>query len=319
MAALRYAGLFFSFNICGEYVLYYIIFDLEWNGSYSYFTKAFMNEIIEIGAVKLDEKLNIVDTYKQMIFPQFTKKLSGRCKRLTNITNEEVRENGIDFLDAFHDFARWGSGDDNVYMSWSNSDLFVMTQNFTQHTGSARVDFIKNYCDVQKYCMSFIKKEDNPNGNQVSLENCAELFKINFDSEKLHRALADCYLTAECLRSVFDKDKLEQYTKKCDSKFFERLLFKPFYITEETYESFNVREVDLVCPNCGGLLDVPDELTVVNKSFKGAVKCNYCNRSFWIFIRAKKLYDSVSVKTSYVEMNKRKARKLNSKQKRNKF
>ena len=292
--------------------MYYIIFDLEWNSGYSYFTQSFMNEIIEIGAVKLDEKLNIVDTFKQMVFPQFTKKLSGRCKRLTNITNDEVKENGIDFLVAFRNLARWGKGDKNVYMSWSNSDLYVLTQNFTQHTGSAKIEFIKNYCDVQKYCMSFIKKEDNPNGNQISLENCAELFKIDFDSEKLHRALSDCYLTAECLRKVYDKNKLTPYIRECDSKFFEKLLFKPFYITDETYENFDIHEVDLICPCCGGLLDVPDELTVVNKSFKGAVKCNYCLHSYWIFIRVKKLYEEFSVKTSYVEMNKRKARRMNS-------
>ncbi len=292
--------------------MYYIIFDLEWNGAYCYSTQSFMNEIIEIGAVKLDEKLNIVDTYKQMIFPHFTKKLSGRCKRLTNITNDEVRENGIDFVDAFRDFARWGQGDDNVYMSWSNSDLYVLTQNFTQNTGSAHIDFIKNYCDVQKYCMSFIKKEDNPDGNQVSLENCAELFNIDFDTDKLHRALADCYVTVECLKKVFDKNKLDACVKVCDSKFFERLLFKPFYVTEEKYDKFDVHEVELVCPQCGGLLDVPDELSIINKSFKGAVRCNYCMHSYWIFIRVKKLYDDFSVKTSYVEMNKRKARKLNA-------
>ena len=293
----------------------FIIFDLEWNGSYSYFTQSFMNEIIEIGAVKLDEKLNIVDSYKQMIYPQFTKKLSGRCKRLTNITNDEVKENGIDFLDAFKDFARWGSGNGNVYMTWSNSDLYVMTQNFTQHTGTAKVDFIKNYCDVQKYCMSFIKKEDNPNGNQISLENCAELFKIDFDSEKLHRALADCYLTVECLKKVYDKDKLSKFIKPCDGEFFDRLLFKPFYITERTYEDFDIDSVDLVCPNCGGLLDVPEELEIINKSFKGAVKCNYCMRSYWIFIRVKKLYDDYAVKTNYVEMNKRKARRFSANKK----
>ena len=36
----------------------YIIFDLEWNNAYSYAKKGFMNEIIEIGALKLNEKLD---------------------------------------------------------------------------------------------------------------------------------------------------------------------------------------------------------------------------------------------------------------------
>ena len=53
-----------------------------------------MNEIIEIGAVKLNNKLETVDTFKQLVMPKLTKKLSGRCKNLTNITNEELKENG---------------------------------------------------------------------------------------------------------------------------------------------------------------------------------------------------------------------------------
>ncbi len=70
----------------------FIIFDLEWNNAYSYAKKGFMNEIIEIGAVKLNNKLETVDTFKQLVMPKLTKKLSGRCKNLTNITNEELKE-----------------------------------------------------------------------------------------------------------------------------------------------------------------------------------------------------------------------------------
>ncbi len=274
-----------------------------------------MNEIIEIGAVKLDSKLNIVDTFKRMVYPRFTKKLSGRCKRLTNITNEEVKSEGIGFLDAINEFSQWAGEEGNIFMSWSNSDLFVLTHNYLQHTGNAGIDFIRRYCDVQKYCMSFIKKEDNPDGNQVSLENCAELFNVHFDTEKLHRALADCYVTAECFKKVYDEKRLKGYVKDCDESFFEKLLFKPYYITEEETEGFSVREVELTCPECDGILDVPEELTVVNKAFKGAVTCNYCRKSFWIFIRVKRLYDEFSIKTSYVEMNKKRARRFNQRKK----
>ena len=33
----------------------YVVFDLEWNSGYCKKTKGFINEIIELGAVKLDE------------------------------------------------------------------------------------------------------------------------------------------------------------------------------------------------------------------------------------------------------------------------
>ena len=288
----------------------YIIFDLEWNGSYNYSSQSFMNEIIEIGALKLDERLNIVDTFKQMIYPHFTKRLSSRCKRLTKITNEEIREKGIDFLDAFKDFSRWSRGENNVFMSWSNSDLFVLSQNFIQNTGSASIEFISNYCDAQKYCMRFIKESDNPDNNQVALEKCAELFGVHFDTDKMHRALTDCYITLECLKKVYDKGIIREYIDKCDGNYFERLMFKPYYITEINTEGFNIDTVDLICPKCGSLMDVPEEFELVNKSFKSSSKCNYCMRTYWIYIRAKKLYDSTSIKIGYVEMNKKRAKKL---------
>lgn len=291
----------------------YIIFDLEWNSAYSHSLHSFMNEIIEIGAVKLDEKLNIVDTYKQLIIPEFTMKLSGRCKRLTNITIEEIKEEGTDFFNAFKLFSAWGKGEDNVFISWSNSDLYVLTQNFLQHTGSAKISFIQNYCDVQKYCMSFVKKEDNPTGNQIALERCAEIFGVDVDKEKLHRALTDCYVTYECMKKVYDKEKFRKFTKHCDVEFFDRLLFKPYAITQEVQGDFDIKNVELFCPDCDGIIDLPDEFTLVNKSFKGAVKCNYCLKHYWVFIRVKRLYDDYSVKTSYVEMNKKRARKIEGK------
>ena len=292
--------------------MYYIIFDFEWNNAYSYITHNFMNEIIEIGAVKLDEKLNIVDTFKQMIYPELTKKISGRCKKLTGITNEELKENGISFNRAFADFARWGAGENNVFMSWSNSDLYVLSGNFLQHNGSCKVDFMPNYCDVQKYCMSFIKRDEEHKNNQIALSKCAEEFGVEVDIEKLHRALADCYVTAECFKKVYDKDKLKSFISHCDSTFFERLLFKPFYITSFNSPHFDVHSYQLTCPNCGRNIKQSEQYTIQNKSFKGAVRCKKCHKTFWVFIRAKKLYDEVSVKTHFVEMNKKRARKLYS-------
>jgi len=290
--------------------LNYIVFDLEWNNAYNYSSRKFMNEIIEIGAVKLNESLEIVDTFKTLVIPGFTRKLSSRCKRITKITNEEIKENAIGFHEAFRDFARWSNGEDNVFVSWSNSDLYVLANNFIENTGSPRIKFINYYCDAQKYCMSFIHRKEGEAQNQISLANCAELFDIEVDTESLHRALADCYVTAECLRTVYDEEKIKRYIKLCDDSFFERLFFKPFYITQHVYGRFDVYDVPLTCPACGEALSAPRTYEVQNKSFKGAVKCKACGKPYWVFIRAKKLYDDIAIKKAYVEMNKKRARKL---------
>ena len=54
--------------------------DLEWNNSFNKATQKFMNEIIEIGAVKLDENLNQVDTFSELIKPVISKKLRSNVR-----------------------------------------------------------------------------------------------------------------------------------------------------------------------------------------------------------------------------------------------
>lgn len=82
----------------------FVVLDLEWNGSYSGKEHRFVNEIIEFGAVKTDENLNIIDRFEMLISPQIGKKLCSKVKKLTKITNEELRENGCTFMHAVSEF-----------------------------------------------------------------------------------------------------------------------------------------------------------------------------------------------------------------------
>lgn len=290
----------------------YIIFDLEWNNAYSYANKKYINEIIEIGAIKLDSRLNIVDTFKQLVKPRFSKKLSSRCKNLTKITNEEISKYGIPFEKAVADFRQWSGSEKTVFLSWSNSDLYVLVNNYSKIIGNCDIDFIKYYCDAQKYCMSFINQDERHINNQIGLANCAKIFDIDVDVVQLHRALADCYLTAECLKKVFDLQIINEYVCKCDSSFFERLLYKPYYISELVSNLFNINDVNIECPVCGGKTMLVSPYVSINKTFRGAVKCERCDKTFWSYVRAKKNYDDIVISKKAIEMNKRKAKKINN-------
>ncbi len=101
---------------------------------------------------------------------------------------DEINDSGIAFENAIEDFSRWSGGENSVFLSWSNSDLYVLIDNFKKFIGVSSIDFIKKYADLQKYCQSFIK---NNTANQISLANCAEIFDINADTENMHRALED--------------------------------------------------------------------------------------------------------------------------------
>lgn len=301
---LRNARLYFFWR----YNLNYVIFDLEWNTAYNYATNQPLNEIIEIGAVKLDSKLNIVDTFKQLIKPTVTKKLTGRCKSLTGITNEQLKEDGVPFEEALKDFSRWSGREDSVFMSWSNSDLYAMCANVKAFLGTYEIAFIKKYCDVQKYCMSFIK--NNENNNQIALSKCADIFEIEVDPEKLHRALFDCYVTAECIKKVYDKEIIKQYITDCDCSFFNRLMYKQQYITEAKTDDFDLESVKTFCPECNCELKIIRRFGSINNTFKNVGICKKCKIKYWVYIRAKKTYDDVLVTTRYVKMNSKRAKRI---------
>ncbi|MCH5320842.1 MAG: exonuclease domain-containing protein [Eubacterium sp.] len=285
----------------------YIVFDFEWNNAYNYKTQKGMNEIIEIGAVTLNTNLEIVDTFKQLIKPRVSKKLGGRFKRLTNITMDEIKDKGIDFDDAFSDFARWSMGDNTVFLSWSQSDLYTLVDNFIKFKGTAYVDFIENYADLQKYCMQFV---ENHNGNQISLSHCAELFDIDLSDKSLHRALEDCFAEVYCFKKVFDKEKFLPFINKCDRAFFERLVFRPYFLNDKD-NIFDINEVSLECPKCGGNVRTLNNYEFSNKTFKSAGQCQKCKSKFWVFVRAKKTYDEIIVSKRLVEINKKRAKHIN--------
>ena len=124
--------------------------DLEWNNSFNKATQKFMNEIIEIGAVKLDDELNQVDTFSELIKPVVSKKLRSRIKTLTNISNEDVKA-GQPFSAVIQKFEEW-IGEDSVVMSWGDTDIRTLLTNYKWFMKKDCLDFIKRYADLQKYC-----------------------------------------------------------------------------------------------------------------------------------------------------------------------
>ena len=91
--------------------MHYIVFDLEWNQPYdaSRIKRKpidLYGEIIQIGAVKLDDNLNELDRFKVTISPKHYKKMNKRISKLTGITDEDLKD-GLEFSDAFNKFSQW--------------------------------------------------------------------------------------------------------------------------------------------------------------------------------------------------------------------
>ena len=177
----------------------YVILDLEWNGSYSKVLHKFVNEIIEIGAVKLDDELNVCDTFTMLVAPKIGKKLCSKVKQLTKITNEELKDEGVSFIKAISLFSDFLG--DGVLMTWSDSDLHALIENYSYYTGRTRLPFLSRYCNLQSYCEDCLDLHDS--SCQLGLGACAEMAGVDFSEDDQHRALADVYLTLECMKAFY--------------------------------------------------------------------------------------------------------------------
>lgn len=277
--------------------MYFVIMDLEWNNSYNKITQKFMNEIIEIGAVKLDEQLNQVETFSELIRPVISKKLRSRIKNLTNISNEEIRT-GRPFNEIIKEFEDW-VGDDAVVMSWGDTDLRTLLSNFKWFLKKDKVSFIKKYADLQLYCQCFINME---NIQQAGLSYAADCLQIDSEKYPHHRALDDSVLSAECFKKVYDAQKFNEFVKICDDDFYGRLLFHPYIIKNKNDPLIDINQFNCYCEICGGKVETIKKWKFMNQSFRGVFYCKNCDREFKVSLRFKKFYDYIDIKRSYSEV-----------------
>lgn len=99
----------------------YIIFDLEatcWENE-----RSKTNEIIEIGAVKLNEKLEVIDTFAKFVKPEINPMLSDFCTKLTSIEQKDV-DTADTFKNVMVEFEDWITSTDTevVLCSWGFYD-----------------------------------------------------------------------------------------------------------------------------------------------------------------------------------------------------
>lgn len=269
----------------------YIILDLEFNGAYSKHRHRFVNEIIEFGAVKCDEQLNIVDTFSELVAPQISKKLNTHVSALTHITIDELKQSHNTFSHVMSKFRRFLG--DGVLMSWSNSDLLVLMENYRYFFGNDRLSFLKYYANLQKYCERALNYHDR--ARQMGLSACAEQLGLGFEENSLHRACNDAELTAACFKALYDPELLQQFIYPCDDSFYARLTFKNYNICNLKDQDVDRRELYFNCSNCDRRALRRSKWRLKNKSFRAVFRCRRCRRDFEGRIIFKKCYDHVEV------------------------
>ena len=276
----------------------YVILDLEFNGTYSKNRHRFFNEIIEFGAVKLDEKLNIVETFSELVAPQISKKLNTHVSALTHITIDELKRSNNSFSHVISKFRKFMG--DSMLMSWGTSDILVLMENYLYYFGNSKLSFLKEYVNLQKYCERALDYHEK--GRQLGLSACAERLGISFDDTSLHRAYNDAELSALCFKELYDEELLNACAYQCDDRFFERITFKNYNICDLKHPEVDKKQMYFVCPICGKRALRRSKWKLKNKTFRANFRCLRCRKDFEGRIIFKKHYDGVSVNKKTVEL-----------------
>ncbi len=268
----------------------FVILDLEWNGSYSKRDKKFYNEIIEFGAVKVDENLKIIGTFSMLVTPHIGKKLNSRITELTHITNEELENADNTFAKVISAFQQFLGK--SVLLTWGTSDIHTLMENYEFYFGTNRPDFLSRYCDLQLYCEYALDMHDK--SKQMGLSTCAEVLGINSDELTLHRALADSELSLLCFRKLYDREKIIKYIEVCDDEFYRKMTFRTCYITDINNPLIDKSQMFFICPQCNKMVKRKTKWVVKNRSFRANFLCPHCGNEFMGRISYKLRYEGLT-------------------------
>ncbi|SDY64059.1 3'-5' exonuclease [Tindallia californiensis] len=183
-----------------------IIYDLEFNTAFKIDRKTKQlkkgnahpecpQEIVEVGAVKLNDEYEVIDSFQIMVKPTLYQRMHPTIQKKTKITRE-ILDSGIFFPEAMKIFKEW-IGDDPVQLcSWGMDDYNELKRNCDYHC--IVMDLKITWCDVQKMCM---KVMEAPKGQQVGLKKAVTHFGITME-ERFHSALNDAVYTAKILEAL---------------------------------------------------------------------------------------------------------------------
>jgi len=171
----------------------FIIYDLEatcWRGR----PPGGINEIIEIGAVMVTPLGEVVDKFAKFVKPHVNPYLSGFCKQLTSISQENV-DQADKYPKVIEQFQDWIEVEDHDYLicSWGSYDVQMFKDNCKLH--KMETDWLEHSTDLKQQYHN-IKGEHKFTGLKNTLR------KEGFEFTGIqHRAISD----AENLAKIFIK------------------------------------------------------------------------------------------------------------------
>lgn len=265
----------------------YIVFDLEFNMFFKFKEGEFANpdlknEIIQIGAVKLNEKFESIGEFDLLIKPVIYKRMNPYVKRKTNINTSRVVQ-GTPFIKAIESFNSW-MGNEYVLCSWGHDDILALRENCL-FFGFDSLSFNK-FINIQQIYMNLESLTKQP-----SLESVVESLEIEISSP-FHDALSDASYTSDIFRKVYDFscDTITNWEKEQEENELKIEELKTL-----------IDKATICCPGCGGFVQKNEEVTKRKKyfAFGYCVKCSIHIRHISRITHKNGEYSIVSNNTIY--------------------
>ena len=188
----------------------YIVLDMEWNqpwpgspSSKKVLPVNIRGEIIQIGAVRINEEQFVEDEFQIMIKPKYYRHLNRRVSKLTGIKEAKLREEGVSFPEAIELFRRW-CGEDIVFLTWGFDDIGILRENLRLF--GLEEDWTERWFNAQ---MIFNAQTDGST-SQKALKTAMEMFSIEA-TRPAHDALGDAYHTALICAMLNLKQGMAEY------------------------------------------------------------------------------------------------------------
>ena len=245
-------------NLKGDFDrMTYIVLDLEWNQAYLQKAIAVQKrigghlrgEVIQIGAVKLDEQLRFAGSYSLIVRPKFFQKMQRHVARLTGISQEMV-DRGCPLPEAIERFRRF-CGEDCVFLTWGPDDIPLLKDNLWAHRIPS--PWLDKVYDLQ---VIFNRQTDGVKC-QRSLEYAMDYFDLPQDLPA-HDALNDAYFTARVAAKLDIARGIREYATSHQSAL-QDVSFGESDIGQEGFASpealMGDREIaTMTCPLCSRVL-----------------------------------------------------------------
>lgn len=161
------------------------------------------NEIIEVGAVKLDYHGNVMGEFSQFVQTEFTEGVAFPVRELTGISAVDTAMADPLYM-VIKRLSDWIGRYSAQVVCWSGADRRqLLTECQAKHIDLSA--FPTDWADLQAFYTSIM---DVGSHGCVSLSDAATWFGIEFDESTghAHSALADARVTAKLLKQMMEGD-----------------------------------------------------------------------------------------------------------------